>query len=636
MTGNRVGALVLLAALFTAPAGALAGEVDEIRVVWPARRLWVGAEKVSGIQIELCDETGALVTGDPGPLTIEGLTLTSSPAVANGVVEVPPATVTAEQIRVSAGGRVEQFEVPTLYGGWALLPALVAILLALTTRQVLLSLFGGVWLGAALIHQGFFAAFPRSLDIIIDITADADKLKIIVFTMLMGGLVGIISNNGGTTGIVEVISKRATSRRSGAVATWAMGMLVFFDDYASSLLIGTTMRPITDRLKISREKLAYIVDSTAAPISSLALISTWIGYEVSVLGDALSASGIDRDPYAVFVAGIPSRFYPIFALLFVLIIGWFGKDFGPMLKAEQRARNDGKLMRDGAEPLMDANLVEETEEMKQAHPRWWMAAVPLVVLVGTVLLVLLVTGLGAAARDPAGFALAQRGGAIRVLGYILSNAASYDALVYAGGTSCGVAFVMSMRAMKLRKVIDAWTRGLRAMTLAVVVLCLAWSIGKVMNDLHAGTFVAKLIGSQVPGWALGAITFLLASVMAFATGTAWGTMAILFPIAIPVVAIHTGDPSFEYYLLGTSSAILAGAVFGDHCSPISDTTILSSIASASDHVDHTRTQVPYAVLCGLVALTIGYIPFGLGVPASILILVGVGVLIATVHVVGSE
>ena len=307
-----------------------------------------------------------------------------------------------------------------------------------------------------------------------------------------------------------------------------------------------------------------------------------------------------------------------------------------MLRAERRAKKDGKLIRDGGAPLMDAGLVEQAERMTSVTPRWWMAAVPLVVLVGTVIVVLLVTGLGAADGDPVGFAKAQAEGPIRILGYILSNAASYDALVYAGAMSCGVGFAMSVKPIGLKHVVDGFVGGLRAMTLAVVVLCLAWSIGKVMNDLYAGHFVAQLIGGQLPIWSLGAITFLLASIMAFATGTSWGTMAILFPITIPVVALHVGTDGFETCLLGTSSAILAGAVFGDHCSPISDTTILSSIASAADHVDHTRTQAPYAILCGVVAVVLGYLPFGLGVPATVSIVVGLAALAAFLYFFGKD
>ncbi|MEQ8276226.1 MAG: Na+/H+ antiporter NhaC family protein [Deltaproteobacteria bacterium] len=630
--GWLVGVAVLLS-LVGSDAGAAPASFE---VEWPARRVWVGAEGVEGIRVIARDARGGVDTSFAGPLRIEGLTGTSSLAAEGGVVKVPPTTIEAETLVLSGDGARSEIGVAALGGAWTLLPAFLAIALALITRQVLLSLFGGVFLGAALLHGSFWQAFPRSLDLVVGVTADPDKLKIITFTMLMGGLVGIISNNGGTAGIVDKIAKRATSARSGALATWGMGMLVFFDDYASSLLIGTTMRPVTDRFKISREKLSYIVDSTAAPISSLALISTWVGYEVSVLGDALKAAGIDRDPYEVFIAGISSRFYPIYALIFVFIVAWMQKDFGPMLAAERRAFKEGKLIRDGGAPLMDAGLVAEADKMKAAAPKWWMAAVPLVVLVGTVIVVLLYTGLAAAELDPDGFAAARAEGAVRVLGYILSNAASYDALVYAGAASSGVAFFMSARSMGLTPLIDAFVSGLRAMTLAVVVLCLAWSIGKVMTDLYAGDFVATLIGGALPAWSIGAITFVLAAVIAFATGTSWGTMAILFPISIKVVALHTGSPDFEAYLLGASSAILAGAVFGDHCSPISDTTILSSIACAADHVDHTRTQAAYSVVCGAVAIVVGYIPFGLGLPAWVSVVVGIALLAGILQVFGKS
>ena len=517
------------------------------------------------------------------------------------------------------------------------MPALLAILLALTTRQVLLSLFGGVWLGSALLGSGLWGAFPGSLDIVVKVAADGDSIKIITFTLLMGGLVGIIGSNGGTRGVVAAVARRATTARSGSIATWAMGMLVFFDDYASSLLIGTTMRPITDKLRISREKLSYMVDSTAAPISSLALVSTWIGYEVSVLGDAMRAAGIDRDPYEVFLSGLASRFYMWFALFFVFIVAVMGRDFGPMLAAERRARTTGKLIRDGGAPLMDAGLMDEAEASLKAEPRWWLAAVPLVVLVATVLVVLAVTGLAAADSDPAGYAAAQQAGLTRTLGFVLGNSASYDALVYAGAASAGIALVLSVasRAMTLEKGINAFVQGLRAMILAVVVLTLAWSIGHVMEKLYAGPFVAELGQGNLPPWALSSLTFLLAVLMAFATGTSWGTMAILFPIVIPVAATHAGAAGFETILLGTSSAVLAGAVFGDHCSPISDTTVLSSIASASDHVDHTRTQAPYAILCGVASLLLGYLPYSFGVPAWLLVPVGLVALAGFLRVFGA-
>lgn len=628
---------LVLTLLLASSGAASAAEVARFDVDWPQRRLWVGAENVEGVKVRAVDARGAVVEGYAAPLTIDGLALTTSVAFEAGVATLPPVTIAKEEVTLDSGTVRSSAWVPTLDGVWALLPALLAILLALVTRQVLLSLFGGVWLGAALLGGGVWGAFPGSLDIIVSVVADADRIKIITFTLLMGGLVGIIGSNGGTRGVVSAVASRAKSARSGSVATWAMGMLVFFDDYASSLLIGTTMRPITDRLKISREKLSYMVDSTAAPISSLALISTWIGYEVSVLGTSLKAAGIERDPYEVFLSGLGSRFYMWFALFFVLIVALMGRDFGPMLAAERRARTTGKLIRDGGKPLMDAGIMEEAEATLKAPPRWWLAAIPLVVLVGTVLVVLAVTGLAAADLDPAAYAEARQYGLTRTLGFILGNAASYDALVYAGAASASLALVLSLasRAMDLDKALNAFVQGLRAMILAVVVLSLAWSIGHVMEKLYAGPFVAELVEGAIPAWALSSLTFLLAALMAFATGTSWGTMAILFPIVIPVAAVHAGAPGFEPILLGTSSAVLAGAVFGDHCSPISDTTVLSSIASASDHVDHTRTQAPYAILCGAASLVLGYIPYGFGVPAWLLVPLGLIGLAGFLRIVGS-
>lgn len=615
---------------------AAAAEVDHFEVTWPERRIWVGAEGVEGVKIRAVDAAGQTVSNHAQNLSIDGLSLTATVTTAAGVAQLGPAKVTQDVLHISDGGISTTTEVPTLAGPWALLPALLAIILALVTREVLLSLFGGVWLGAWLLKDSFFGAFPGSLDLVVKAVADGDKIKIISFTLLMGGLVGIISSNGGARGIVAAVAKRATTARSGSIATWVLGMLVFFDDYASSLLIGTTMRPITDNLRISREKLSYLVDSTAAPIASLALVSTWIGYEVSVLGDAMAAAGLQRDPYDVFLSGLGSRFYQWFALAFVFIVAAMGRDFGPMLKAERRARSTGKLIADGGAPLMDADFLQEAEATLAAPPRWWLAAVPLLTLVGTVLAVLIVTGLDAAQAAPGAYLEAQQAGLTRTMGFIMSNAASYDALVYAGGSSAALALVLSIAsgAMDLQRGLNAFVQGLKAMVLAVVVLSLAWSIGSVMSDLHAGAFVADIVGASVPPWALSSLTFVLAALMAFATGTSWGTMAILFPIVIPVVALHGGTPLFEATLLGTSSAVLAGAVFGDHCSPISDTTVLSSIACASDHVDHTRTQAPYAILCGVAAIVLGYIPYGLGVPAWILVIVGCAALAGFLRLVG--
>jgi len=495
---------------------------------------------------------------------------------------------------------------PSLAG---LLPAVVAIVLALVTRQVLLSLVGGVFTGAALLF-GLAKAPAGAIDLVVATLADKDKLKVVAFTLAMGGLVGVVAAAGGTKGIVEWVKGRARTPKSGMLATWAMGLVIFFDDYASTLLVGNTMRPITDSLRISREKLSYIVDSTSAPIASLALISTWIGYEVSVLGDAMKAVGLTADPYSIFVAGLPSRFYPIFTLVFVVIVAVTKRDFGPMWQAEHRARTTGAVLREGAQPLVDAALVDEEKALENVAPRASIAIASIGALIACVLAV-----------------LAERGAD-----------ASYDALLYgaAAGLVVAIALAVGMRALSVERTMDAVVRGVRSMALAILVLGLAWSVGKVMSDLKAGEALARVLGDALPAVSLPTVTFVLAGAMAFATGTSWGTMAILFPIVVPVVAAHQGASGFDGLFLATTSAVLSGAVFGDHCSPISDTTVLSSIASASDHVDHTRTQIPYALTAGIVSIVFGTIPTGLGLSPWPCLVVGVLVLIGVHRVLGRE
>ncbi len=507
-----------------------------------------------------------------------------------------------------AGGAEAQGPGP---GPWSLLPALVAIVLALVVRQVLVALFAGILVGAALLEGRVGGAFSSSLDVVIAALADADHVKVMVFTLLMGGLVGLISDNGGARGLLAWAQHRARTPQQGMLTTWILGMLVFIDDYASTLLVGSTMRPVTDRLRISREKLAYIVDSTSAPITSLALVSTWVGYELSVLQDALTASDVSVGAYEVFVSGLPSRFYPWLALAMVGIVAVTGRDFGPMWRAEQRARTTGAVLRPGGTALMDA---ETFGDDGSARARPWLGAIPILVLLVAVGGVLTSTGLEAVRSDPVGWSTTQSQGALRTLGAVLGAASSFDALVYGSALAVIVGLVLTIgtRSLGLEPAVESVLRGMRATLVAVVVLVLAWGIGDVMSRLQAGPYVAAALGPAVPAWTLPTLVFVSAGLLAFATGTSWGTMAILFPVIVPVVAVHQAETWFLPLLVSSSSSVLAGAVFGDHCSPISDTTILSSVACAADHVDHVRTQAPYALTVALVSVVFGTFPVGLG------------------------
>jgi len=377
--------------------------------------------------------------------------------------------------------------------------------------------------------------------------------------------------------------------------------VIFFDDYANTLVIGNAMRPVTDRLKISREKLAYIVDSTAAPVASIALISTWIGFEVGLIGEAVSQIGLDESGYSVFLNSLPYRFYPLLAVLLVFGISFSGRDFGPMLEAERRTIATGRLVH--PDSSIDPDDLDEELQPKDGVPyRLSNAVVPILVLVCVSMGALFVTGEGSTLRD------------------IVGSADAYGALMYGSLLGVLVAAAMSIgqRLLGLREVVDAWFAGVKSVLFVLIILTLAWALSAITEALNTAGFLAGVLGETLPPFAVPALLFLLAAVTSFATGTSWGTMGILVPLTIPLTwAILQNNgmtgPDGLPILYAAVSTILAGAVWGDHCSPISDTTVLSSLASQCDHVDHVRTQIPYAVVAGLVSL-VGLLPIGLGVP----------------------
>jgi Na+/H+ antiporter NhaC len=530
--------------------------------------------------------------------------------------------------------------------GWlALLPPLIAILLALVFREVVLSLFSGVWLGA-LILNGWnpLTATLRAVDefTLGALAEDADHIAIVFFSLVLGGMVGVMSRSGGTRGIVEAMRPLATSARRGQFFTWLAGIIIFFDDYANTLIVGNTMRPVTDRLHISREKLAYIVDSTAAPMAAIAVISTWVGFEISLIGDALNAAASQTtdaalaaslqaaaaNPFNVFLHSIPYLFYPILALIFVLMTALMRRDFGPMLQAETRARSGGGVLRAGAMPAADVS--GGTLEPPADKPRRWInAAAP-------ILSVILVGLIGVYATGVAGLEPGQP----RSLRVIVGAADPFKTLIWASFTGLAVAVVLAagQRILTLTETMEAMIGGMRAMFLAVVILTLAWALGGVTEAIGTGPYLSSVLQESLPLAALPVIVFLVAALISFATGTSWGTMAILFPVVVPLAVAMGAGAGFdgEHYtiLLGVISSVMAGSIFGDHCSPISDTTVMSSMASACDHIDHVRTQLPYAVVVAITAMAVGDIPTALGLPPWVALALGIAILYGILRVVG--
>ena len=571
------------------------------------------------------------------PVTLDGEPAGAVPGApgAEGDEAVPAVdSVLAEELEAAEAGADE----PSAPGiGWlAILPALLAIAAALLFRQVIVALFLGVWLGAWIatgdLALGWFTGLFATVNVyVLEALADADHASIVIFTLMIGGAVGLIQRNGGTAAIVDVATQWARSAGRGQLATAILGTAVFFDDYANTLIVGGTMRPITDRLRISREKLAYIVDSTAAPVACLALTTTWIGYEVGLIGTAIDQlPGYDEGAYSVFLNSIPYSFYPILALFFVYLIAGSRRDFGPMLAAERRARQRGELYRPGSNA--EAAEAETMDPPPDAPRRLVNAVLPIGVLVVGVIAGLVITGRAA---------VAEAGDAM-TLTNVIGAANSYAAMMWASlaAVLTAIALTVGQKILTLEEAVDAWYNGMRSMLLAVVILVLAWALAGVNDALGtADVLVTALSDALAPG-VVPALVFLLAAATAFSTGSSWGTMGILMPLVIPLAwgvlaadGLHTSG-EYHHIIYSTVSAVLAGAVWGDHCSPISDTTILSSLASSCDHIDHVRTQLPYALTTGGVALLLGTLPTGFNAPWWLMMPICAAVLFAVVRFVG--
>lgn len=595
------------------------------------------------------DASGALDTSFAGDATLEGAFLEGADGPDNPMVTFRPqdgGVLSLERllvrdtgsltIRVASGPRSGEARVRSLPGFTSVVPPLLAILLAVLFRQVIIALVLGILMGALLVHDmdPVRMLFSFSDTYVVRAFIDPDHAKIIIFSMMLGGMVGVISRCGGTYGIVNLLTRFARTRRSGQVSTAALGSAVFFDDYANCLIVGNTMRPLTDRLRISREKLAYIVDSTAAPVASLVPLSTWVGTQVGLVGDALDklAGGYHVSAYPMVLAAIPYMFYPIFALVLVFAIGLQRRDMFTMYTAEKRVVETGKVLRDGAQPLSAGEEDASIQPKEGAPQRAFNALLPILAVIVVTILGLYLTGSESA----------QLGnGLLADMRAVIEQADSYEALLWASlsGLTLAILLAVVQRILAMEEAVTAALSGMKAMLLAMVILILSWSLGDVTGELHAKDFLAHQLSDTIaPAW-LPILVFVLAAFTAFATGSSWGTMGILVPLVVPLahglsIAASIDPDRMHVILLGSIASVLGGAVFGDHCSPISDTTVLSSTATSCDHIDHVRTQMPYAILAALFAVLAGYVPAALGLPIAVSLPIGLVLLIVFVRLVG--
>ncbi len=616
----------LLAALLTIPASAQQVSVDVPPVVLAGIEFTVSVSDAaatdSALAVRVGDEATPLTyEAEAGVWTLETVTTPTSGTVQ---VDVVRGTATIGQATTRA-----------IPGWWSIIPPVLAIAMALAFKRVIPALFLGVWIGAWIFVGGwvtglFWGVLEAFQVYVLNAITDAGRASIILFSLMIGGMVGIISKNGGTQGIVQKIIGWASTPKRGQTATALLGIGIFFDDYANTLIVGNTMRPVTDRLRISREKLAYIVDSTAAPIATLAFVTTWIGFQVGLIGEAVAGiEGFSEGAYSIFLNSLAYSFYPILALYFVFVVANSNRDFGPMHRAEQRARTTGDVLSKNAHVDEAAGEGDELDAKAGVPQRAFNAVIPIVVLVGSVLGGLYWTGIEAAGTDAS-------------LREIIGAADSYKSLMWGSLLGVLVAATLSVgqRILTLEETVDAWYSGLKSMLFAMIILVLAWALSNVTEVLHTADYLTSVLGETLAPGVVPAIVFILAAATAFATGSSWGTMGILMPLIIPLVwaVLQLNDmaDSAHYHIIYSSvSCVLAGAVWGDHCSPISDTTILSSMASGCDHIDHVRTQLPYAMSVGLVALLLGTLPAGFGFPWWVSILVGAALLSAALRLFGT-
>ncbi|EMA45982.1 Na+/H+ antiporter NhaC family protein [Halobiforma nitratireducens] len=492
------------------------------------------------------------------------------------------------------------------FGALSLVPPLLAIVLAIITRKAVLSLFLGIWSGGILYAGGpnpladpsgwatdvaasWFGLAPTFDWIVAAIIADEGfHAQILIFTLLLGSGVAMIWNLGGSYAVRDWALSRLETQREAGTTAWLLGLLLFFDDYANTAIVGSTMKDVSDQLRVSREKLAYIVDSTAAPVATLG-ISSWVAFQLGLIADAYDDLGLEDHPSAfeVFLNSIPFNMYSILAIVMVGIIVATRRDYGEMLDAEHRSWRTGKVYREGARPMQDVEA--DLGEPAADEPRLLSFFGPVAVLIAVTITAALWTGYepGAGLFD------------------MVVDADYATALIYGSFAMVVSGFVLGKvyNIIGVREATDTTIDGFGLMLTAVSILVLAWGIGEVVGEeaLGTGEFVAGFVGEFLPPEVLPVVVLLTAAFIAFSTGTSWGTMAIVTPIAIPIAWSLTNDHTMVAATVGT---IFSGAIFGDHTSPISDTSVLSSTFTGADLIDHVRTQFYYAITVAVVVIAL--------------------------------
>lgn len=512
------------------------------------------------------------------------------------------------------------------FGIFTLIPPIVAILLAFITKNVVISLFIGVLSGGFILNLTGFNVFGALTQAFLDFInralnslSDPWNAGIVMQVLVIGGVINLVAKMGGAKAIAEALAKKAKTAKSAQLITWFLGICVFFDDYANSLIVGPIMRPVADKMKISRERLAFIIDATAAPIAGLAIISTWIGLEVSLISEGFESIGVEASGFGVFLQTIPYRFYNILILVFIVITIITLREFGPMRKAEISARKLKDLTNE--EIAVTSSHMDELEPKEGVKLSIWNAIVPIGALIISAIVAFYYSGYSSimAGDDIAIKAIVTNSPlSFKAILEVFAASDASIALLQSAIFSTVVAIVMAVwkKIFTISEAIEVWIDGMKGLIITAVILILAWSLGSVIKELGAAEYLVEALNGAIPAFLLPSLIFILGAIISFSTGSAYGTMSILMPLAIPLA--YKINPEMSFVIVSTS-AVLTGAIFGDHCSPISDTTILSSMGAGCSHIDHVKTQMWYALFVAAITILFGYIPAGFGLPIYIVL-----------------
>ncbi|MDH5693690.1 MAG: hypothetical protein OEZ47_11355 [Gammaproteobacteria bacterium] len=523
-------------------------------------------------------------------------------------------------------------------GDWfSVVPAVVTIVMAIVTHRLLLSLISGIVLTGLILpfvptHEGGFAiALYYPFKAVAGVVFDWWSIKVAAFVVLILMMISVAIVGGGLRGIALYLERFAKDAKSSQLVTAVLGIIIFIDDYANTMIVGSAMRPLTDRHRVSREKLAFLVDATSAPIAGLAVVSTWIAFEVALFQQVSDDLQLGLSGYNLFFDAVVYRFYCLFLLLFVFLNILTQRDFGFMYSAQFRAATTGELV-DPQSGAITSNEFESIHSEADVQARIRTALVPFIVLIGFFVCGLWISGGGLALMKQSVTAFLELVSWRQVLG----KSDNSTVLLIATSSSLLTALYFAKSAgAKTDTLMQAMRTGLKSSLLPISILFLAWALKNGFSDLKLGAYLVHTVGDVLSVAWFPALVFITAALVSFGTGTSWGTMSLLIPIALPL-AYSLDQGQYGLIMILSIAAVLDGAIFGDHCSPVSDTTIMSSIASSCDHLDHVKTQLPYALFTGFLAVCCAYLPIALGVPYYAAWILALVLMLATLYLLGKQ